>query len=44
MSHVSPEREMRGQSQVTRIVLIVLGIVLLLAALPFFFMGSRWPG
>jgi hypothetical protein len=40
MSSVSPERETRGPSQVTQIVLTVLGAMALLAALPFLFMGS----
>jgi hypothetical protein len=44
MSQLSPERETRGQSQATQIVLIVLGVLLLLAALPFLFMGSMMAG
>ena len=44
MSNVRPERETGGQSQVTRIALVVLGAVLLLAALPFLFMGSMMAG
>jgi hypothetical protein len=44
MGAASPERETRGQSQAAQIVLIVLGVVLVLAALPFLFMGSMMAG
>jgi hypothetical protein len=44
MRNASPDRQTGGQSRVTRLALVVLGVVLLLAALPFLFMGSMMAG